>query len=72
MRLEPHGVLSEKRPLHINVWQRICCMQYLSYDMCSSTCMLSLKAFHNTPSGVVHVNTVNKETMPCKSKWSLA
>ena len=45
-RLEPHGVPSEKRPLHINAWQRICCMQYLSYDMFSSTCMLSLKAFH--------------------------
>ena len=45
-RLEPHGVPSEKRPLHINVWQRICCMQYLSYDMSSSTCMWSLKAFH--------------------------
>lgn len=44
-RLEPQGVPSEKRPLHINVWQRIYCMQYLSYDMCSSTCMLSLKAF---------------------------
>ena len=42
MRLEPQGVPSEKRPPHINVWQRICCMQYLSYDMCSSTCMLSL------------------------------
>ena len=23
-RLEPHGVPSEKRPLHINAWQRIC------------------------------------------------
>ena len=46
MRLEPQGVLSEKRPLHINVWQTICCMQYLSYDMFSSTCMWSLKAFH--------------------------
>ena len=44
MRLEPQGVPSEKRPLHINIWQRICCMGYVSYDicMCSSTCMLSL------------------------------
>ena len=45
-RLEPHGVPSEKRTLHINVWQRICFMRYLSYDMCSSTCVWSLKAFH--------------------------
>ena len=29
-RLEPQGVPSEKRPLHINVSQRIYCMQYLS------------------------------------------
>ena len=46
MRLEPQGVPSEKRTLHINIWQRICFMRYLSYDMCSSTCMWSLKAFH--------------------------
>ena len=30
-RLKPHGVPSEKKPLHSNAWQRIFCMQYLSF-----------------------------------------